>query len=116
MRPLDFAKVKELVSYRQVLELLNWRHVRQEAGWYRGPCPVHHSTRPTSDSFAVSWKGWVCHSCKRHGDQLRLWAEATGKELLPATVELCDRLGIAPPYLPRRPRQPRTRGNGEEAR
>jgi DNA primase len=91
---IDFGKVKELVSFRQVLDLLRWRHVRREAGWYRGPCPVHRSSRASSDCFSVREGGWKCHSCGRHGDQLRLWAEATGQDLYPATLDLCRRLGL----------------------
>lgn len=116
MPSINFDRVKELVDYRRVLDLLNWRHVRSEAGWLRGPCPVHRSTRATSDSFAVCWKGWKCHSCGRHGDQLRLWAEATGQELFPAVKDLCGRLGVEVPYIPRRPRQARPPRNREEAR
>lgn len=94
MRYIDFNRVKELVSYRDVLNLLGWRHRRVEAGWYRGPCPVHHWTRVSQDCFAVCAKGWKCFRCGRHGDQLRLWAEATGQELLPAVWDLVNRLGI----------------------
>lgn len=112
---VDFGTVKLLVSYRQVLDLLQWRRVRTEAGWHRGGCPVHQRGREHGDCFAVREGGWKCHSCGRHGDQLRLWAEATGQALYPATLELCRRLGVAVPYLPTAPATARTR-NSEEAR
>jgi hypothetical protein len=107
MRPVDFDRVKELVSYAAVLKLLGWRHVRMEAGRHRGPCPVHHSTNPRGDSFAVGPMGWTCHKCKRNGDQLALWAQATGRPILEATLDLCGRLDLEVPYLARRPRQAR---------
>jgi hypothetical protein len=115
MRPIDFGRLKELVSIDKVLDLLGWRHATVEGINRRGPCPVHRSTNPESRSFAAGPQGWFCHTCKRGGDQLRLWAEATRAEPLPAALELCRRLGIDPPFLPRRPRQPRApRNRGEE--
>jgi DNA primase len=112
---IDMGQVKERVSFAAVLELLNWRHVRREAGWYRGGCPVHQRGREHGDCFAVREGGWKCHSCGRHGDQLRLWAEATGQAIYPATLDLCRRLGVEIPY--KRPDPPRPRpGTREEAR
>jgi len=94
---IDFDRVKEMVSFSAVLKLLNWRHVRREAGWYRGPCPVHRSSRASADCFAVREGGWKCHSCGRHGDQIRLWAEATRQEQYRAVLDLCGRLGLEVP-------------------
>jgi hypothetical protein len=100
MRPIDFGQVKELVSYQHVLSLIGWQHVRIEAGWYRGGCPVHQKGREHGDCFAVREGGWKCHSCGRHGDQLALWAAWVELPILPATLDLCGRLGIAAPCLP----------------
>lgn len=112
---IDYGRVKDLVSFSAVLKLLNWRHVRKEAGWYRGGCPVHQRGREHGDCFAVREGGWHCHSCDRHGDQLRLWAQATGQEIYPATLDLCRKLGVEVPYLALPSPRP-SRGNREEAR
>jgi DNA primase len=113
---INLIRVKEMVSFGAVLELLHWRHVRTEAGWQRGGCPIHQRGREHGDAFAVREGGWHCHSCGRHGDQLALWAEANGLDLFPAVLDLCKKLGVEVPYIPRagrKPRKPRTR---EEAR
>jgi DNA primase len=116
MRPVDFTKVKELVSIKQVCDLLGWRAVCKEPSAQRGPCPVHRSTDPESRSFAVNSEGWFCHSCKRGGDQIRLYAEVHRLPVLEAAIELCKAFAVDVPYLPRRPRQQRKPREQEEDR
>jgi len=94
MPSIDYAAVKSRVTYAEVLGLIGWRHCRRAAGWYRGPCPLRPRHEGPGDCFSVREGGWICHRCKRHGDQLRLWSEWTGQLLYPATLELCRRLGI----------------------
>lgn len=93
---VDYPAIKRRITVHRVLGLLGWRCRRTEAGWARGPCPLHSPTGSTSDCFAANLTGWFCHGCRCQGDALRLWAEATGQPLYEATLELCRRLGIDP--------------------
>ncbi len=100
MRPIDFARLKQLVPMHQVLDLISWRPLRRENDELRGPCPVHLSTSPKSRCFAVKGNSWYCHGrCRHGGDQVRLYAEVRGLLVYDAAVELCGELKIAVPYL-----------------
>lgn len=114
MRPIDFQAVKRLVSLAKVLEWIGWRPRWTEGQERRGPCPVHTSRNPDSRSFAAGPDGWFCHSCKRGGLQIELYALFYQLKPLAAAVEMCNRAGEAVPYLPRRPRQPRRPRDREE--
>jgi len=114
MRPVDFLAIKQLVSVEKVLELIRWRPRWIEGKERRGPCPVHRSTNPDSRSFAASVEGWYCHTCKRGGDQVSLYAAVYELQPLAAAVEMCQRLGLDVPYLPRPPRKPRKPRTREE--
>ena len=116
MRPVDFAAVKQLVSMEKVLDLIGWRPRWHEGKERRGPCPVHKSSNPDSRSFAAAAEGWFCHSCKRGGDQVSLYAAVQQLDALAAAVEMCERLGLNVPYLPRPARQPRKPRAREEER
>jgi DNA primase len=108
MRPVDYWQVRQLVSMDKVLELIGWRPRWCEPAGRRGPCPVHKGSDPDSRQFAVYGGMWHCMGrCQRGGNQLDLYAAVVGKPLLEAAVELCERAGVAVPYLPRRPRQER---------
>jgi hypothetical protein len=109
MRPVDFPEVKRLVGMEMVLELIGWEPRRIKGEVQRGPCPVHGSRNPGSRIFVVGLDVWYCHYCKRGGSQLDLYALVHGLPLLEAAVRLCQQAGVDVPYLPRRPRRPRTR-------
>lgn len=104
---IDYARIRELVSMEQVLELLNWQHGAKYGPQLRGPCPVHRSENPLSRSFSVHVERQVyrCFAacCSSKGNQLDLFAAATNQPLYDAAWDLCHRLKIAPPLLRRLP-------------
>jgi hypothetical protein len=102
-RPIDFKAIRSQVTIGQVLELLRWNHRSRNGPQLRGPCPIHLSKSPKSRTFAVNIQRsvWYCHKCNDGGNQLDLWAAATGLKDDPygAAIELCEKLGIQIPYL-----------------
>jgi DNA primase len=100
---IDFARVRELVTMRQVLELLNWQHAAKSGAQLRGPCPVHRSENSQSRSFSVNLEKQVykCFAacCGSKGNQLDLYAEATGQGLYDAALDICQRLAVELPNL-----------------
>jgi DNA primase len=99
--PIDFARLRELVTMRQVLELLDWQHAARHGAQLRGPCPIHRSQNPQSRSLSVNIEKQVYRcfamSCGSKGNQLDLFAAATDQPLYNAAVDLCERLGMEPP-------------------
>ena len=85
----------------QVLDLLGF--VAQEASGdeVRGACPVHGSPWPKSRSFSANLQKRVyrCFRCGSAGNHLDLYAAATHQGLYAAAVELCQRVGLAVPWI-----------------
>ena len=104
LRPIDFAELRRRISMQQVLDLLQWRPASRSGCQLRGPCPVHGSTNERSRSFAVHVQKGVFRcfkpGCPAKGNQLDLYALATGLPILEAAHRLCQRLGTPPPLLP----------------
>jgi hypothetical protein len=102
------------VPITAVLGLLGWQHRSRSGEQLRGPCPIHQSTSPKSRSFAVNIRRniWYCHApaCKSGGNQLDLWAAATGltEDPYQAALDLCEKLGLEVPYI-EQPEQKRRR-------
>lgn len=99
MPAIDYARVREQVSLRQVLNLIHYQAHRWFAGRCYGPCPMACSTYPRCCSFEFSRNLWMCHRCKRGGNQLDLYAHWSDMGLFVATRHLCDHLGIELPWL-----------------
>lgn len=96
---------------RRVLELLHFTPVRRRGDELRGPCPIHGSHSPRSCSFAanVHKHAYCCFVCGAGGNQLDLWADVNHLPLHAAACDLCQRLGIEIPLLPRPTARPTTR-------
>jgi DNA primase len=98
---IDFAELRRLVSIGDVLEVLGFRETERRGPQLRGPCPIHKSTNQKSRSFSVNLERNVFQcfkaGCEAKGNQLDLYAQAAGQEIYPATIELCEKLGIQPP-------------------
>lgn len=109
MIPIDFRRLRELVGMAQVLDVIGWRPRRKLGAQLYGPCPLRPSRRGRDRVFTVNGDRWFCFGCSRGGNHLDLWAAVRGLPLLPAAYELCERLHVAPPLLPLRPRPPRQR-------
>jgi DNA primase len=101
MPGIDFRQLRLLVPIRDVLDLLGWQPRTRRGAQLRGPCPLHGSRSPASRCFAVhAGKGvYHCFHCGASGNALDLYAAATGAPLYQAALELCGRLGHAPPPL-----------------
>ncbi len=101
-RGLDYRRLRELVSLTMVLELLGWEPVSKYGPQLRGPCPVHRSENPRSRTFSANTAKNVFHcfkpDCSAQGNQLDLYVAVTGLPLFGAALELCDKLGIEPPW------------------
>jgi transposase InsO family protein/predicted RNA-binding Zn-ribbon protein involved in translation (DUF1610 family) len=96
---IDFVAVKERVDIGMVLKLLGVETTKVQ---YRGPCPLHGSTRGTARCFSCHREKNVfqCFKCGQSGNALDLWAKATRQTPYDAARDLCARLGIELPTLP----------------
>jgi DNA primase len=108
MSGIDFRAVRSQVAMEAVLDLLGFVPSRRRGGQVRGPCPLHRPPRPASRSFSAHLTSniYQCFHCGSAGNQLDLWAAATGQPLYQAANELCEKLHRPLPRLPR-PAQPR---------
>ena len=102
---LDYAAIRAQIPIRRVLDLLDWEPTIRRGAQWRGNCPLHCSASPSSPrdpcfSVHVSRHLFQCFHCHCRGNQLDLWEAVTGYLLLPATLDLCRRLGIQPITLP----------------
>lgn len=113
---LDYAAIRRQIPIRRVLELLNWEPAARRGARWRGPCPFCRSSpgrrsgRPRqAHSFCVEGQRnlFHCFRCHGGGNQLDLWAAATGQPLYAATLDLCHRLSVTP--ISRANPQPRNR-------
>ena len=99
LRPIDFVELRRLVSIEQVLDFLQWLPVERRGPQLRGPCPIHGSSEQ-SRTFSVNVERNVFRcfkpACDVKGNQLDLYALATGLPLLEAAHELCRRAGVQP--------------------
>jgi DNA primase len=100
---IRFSEVRVMISMADVLELLGFVAVESWQDQVRGPCPVHRPASARSRSFSANLKRQVyqCFSCGSKGNQLDLYAAATGLSLFDATVALCERLHLDIPWIQR---------------
>lgn len=98
-KPVDFRALRILIPPYRALRLLGWQGRWEPAGQYRGPCPIHGSSRPGSRSFTVGERVAYCHKCKWKGDAVALWAAIHSLTMIDAAYDLCERSGVAVPPL-----------------
>jgi putative transposase len=100
---IDFDAVRAAISMAAVLALLGFQANGGHGAQQRGPCPLHGSTSGTSRCFSVNREQhcFHCFKCGRSGNALDLWALATRQSIYDAAVDLCQRLAIPLPLLPR---------------
>ena len=98
---LDYVAIRQRVSIREVLELIDFRpsHIRQDQ--WRGRCPLC-SPNTTQDAthacFSVHITRHIfrCSRCHHSGNALDLWAEISHQSIYFATINLCQNLAIEP--------------------
>lgn len=103
---IDFAALRAAISMTDVLRLLGFQPRTRHGAQQRGPCPLHGSTSGTSRCFSVNLDQQIfhCFKCGRGGNALDLWAHANRLSIYDAALDLCQRLHLAVPILPSRPR------------
>src|SRR3954452_15322969 len=101
MPGIDFAAARAGIALAEVLDLLGFVACESRGDQVRGPCPVHGSTSSSSRSFSANLKRRIyrCFKCGSCGNQLDLYAGATGLNLFEATVALCERLHREVPWI-----------------
>jgi DNA primase len=101
MPGIRYAEVRARVTMAEVLGLLGFVPCATCGDQVRGPCPVHHSATPSSRSFSANRRLHIyrCFQCGPSGNQLDLYAAATGLCLFEATVRLCEQLHREVPWI-----------------
>src|SRR5260370_10976 len=101
MPGIHFAAVRAMIPLADVLKLVGFVPCETAGDRVRGPCPVHHSTAPTSRSFSANLKRHIykCFTCGASGNQLDLYAAVTGQRLFEASIALCDPLHHEIPWM-----------------
>lgn len=91
---IDFAEVKERVSFADTISLLSLELKRSGNQW-RGPCP---SCQQGGDRALVvtEGRGFFCFSLRKGGDQIALAAHILDLSAKDAARELAERAGIVP--------------------
>jgi DNA primase len=101
MPGVDFDRLRAEITMEEVLQLLGFAPARCAGPQWYGCCPLHASSSPRDTSFSVNVtiRRYRCHRCGSRGNQLELWATATGLRLHPAAITLCERLGREVPWI-----------------
>jgi DNA primase len=99
---LDYQTLRSEITIEQVLGLLGFRPSRRKDRTLRGACPIHASSDAADNRcFSVHLQRnlFRCFHCGAAGNQLDLWQLVQKQPLYPATLRLCEQLGIQPPCL-----------------
>ena len=105
MAGIDFAALRRQIAVHRILKLIEYRPTAVRGDQWRGPCPIenHAAGRDGDRCFSIhlSRNVFRCFRCQASGNQLDLWAAITRQPLHRASLELCRRLGIDAPIIPR---------------
>ena len=124
MAGIDFRTLRREVGMEAVLKLLGFVPVQRRGGQVRGACPLHAPQRAgypragyppaggRSFSANIERNAYRCFHCGSSGNQLDLWAAATGQPLHQAAIELCEKLHCPVPWLARRQTGPKNPAPG----
>ena len=103
MTGIDYAAIRQRITIRRVLELIEYQPTVMRGDQWRGPCPLetHASARDRDRCFSVNLARnvFLCFRCQCSGNQLDLWTAVTAQPLYPASIELCQRAGIEVPSV-----------------
>jgi DNA primase len=106
MPGIHFAEARARIALAEVLTVLGFVPCESSGDQVRGPCPIHHWASPSSRSFSANLKRHIyrCFKCGSCGNQLDLYASATGLSLFEATITLCEQLHREVPWMLHEPR------------
>jgi DNA primase len=98
---IDFQRLRREIGMEAVLKLLGFVPARRHGSQVRGACPIHKPERAASRSFSANLakNAYCCFRCGSSGNQLDLWAAATGQPLHQAAMDLCEKLNHPAPLL-----------------
>lgn len=98
MKQLDYAAIRDRISLREVLQLIDYQPSQTRGDQWRGACPICHDHSPNTRCFSANVRNnlFQCFRCRRSGNSLDLWSEITGLQLYRATLDLCGKLKIQP--------------------
>jgi DNA primase len=101
MAAIDYRLLRAEVGIEAVLKLLGFVAVVRHGDQVRGTCPLHTPQRSGSRSFSahLTRNAYRCFRCGSAGNQLDLWAAATGQPLYQAAIALCAKLHRQAPWL-----------------
>jgi len=99
MSGVDYSALRDSVSMTQALELLQFVPLGAGGDQPRGPCPVRRSSSAESRSLFVRPAGRHGFTGGASANQLDLWSKTHGLTLFQATIDLCNRLHAAVPWL-----------------
>jgi len=108
MRGIDYQALRKRIEIRAVLDLIGFKPTSKSRQQWRGPCPLHGSQATWSRTLSVNIPRGLfrCFKCHAGGNVLDLWSQYTGMGLYDATLDLCEKLGVAVPWV----KPPRRRG------
>ena len=91
---VDFAALKEAVSFSAAIELLGL-DLKQSGNQWRGKCPACRSGGDRA-LVVTEGKGFFCFALKKGGDQIALASHVLELPAKDAAAELAERAGIVP--------------------
>ncbi len=98
MPGIDFAAVRSQISIEQVLRMLDFQTTRRRGHHLRGHCPLSCGAKNAFVADTLTGR-YRCFACGSQGTQLSLWSAATNLPLYAATIDLCQKAGLATPWL-----------------
>lgn len=107
MPSIDFKQLKDKVRLVDVMRLLGLLNNNTHENSPRGPCPLNCHSDLECCLYAWSHNLWYCPRCRRGGGTVELFVGTSGLDHFHGAVLLCERLGIAVPWL-RRSKLPQT--------
>jgi len=99
LKAVNYRRIREQVTPRQVLERFGWRPVETKPGSCRGPCPFHGSKGKGSRILSCTLAVCFCHRCHWTGDAVAIWARLSGEDMLTAAYSVCEHFHIPVPTL-----------------
>lgn len=100
-RPIDFRRLREIVSPAAVLTRLHWpRHRDWYAAW-RGPCPHPGCSSRQSRVCTANHQVYHCHRCGRTWDAAGLYALIAGMPAYEAALAVAEIAAVEVPYIER---------------